>query len=79
MTNVGTIREILNQKGGAAWAVSPESTVFEAIQLMAEKNIGALLVLKDDQLAGIISERDYTRKVALQYHQSCFANHAGPT
>ena len=70
MTNVGTIREILNQKGGAAWAVSPENTVFEAIQLMAEKNIGALLVLKDDQLAGIISERDYTRKVALKGRSS---------
>ena len=70
MTNVGTIREILTNKGGAAWAVSPESTVFEAIQLMAEKNIGALLVLKDDQLAGIISERDYTRKVALKGRSS---------
>ena len=70
MSNAGTIREILNHKGGAAWSVSPENTVFEAIQLMAEKNIGALLVLKEGQLAGIISERDYTRKVALKGRSS---------
>ena len=70
MTNAGTIREVLNHKGGATWSVSPENTVFEAIQLMAEKNIGALLVLKDGQLAGIISERDYTRKVALKGRSS---------
>jgi len=70
MSNAGTIREILNHKGGAVWSVSPEHTVFEAIQLMAEKNIGALLVLKNDQLAGIISERDYTRKVALKGRSS---------
>ena len=65
MTTVGTIREILHGKSAATWTIAPESTVFEAIQLMAEKNIGALLVVKDNQLAGIISERDYTRKVAL--------------
>ena len=70
MTNVCTIREILNHKGGATWSVTPENTVFEAIQLMADKNIGALLVLKDEQLAGIISERDYTRKVALKGRSS---------
>ena len=66
MTTVGTIREILNHKGDALWTVPPERTVFEAIELMAEKNIGALLVVKDGKLAGLITERDYTRKVILK-------------
>src|SRR5436189_4645757 len=62
----GTIHEILNQKGSAIWCVSPEATVFEAIQIMADKNIGALLVTDQDKLVGILTERDYTRKVALK-------------
>ncbi len=66
MTHVGTIREILQHKGTAVWSIAPEATVFEAIQLMAEKNVGALLVTRGDKLVGIISERDYTRKVALR-------------
>ena len=61
-----TIGEILTLKGRAVWSVSPETTVYEAIQLMAEKNVGALLVTEGDRLAGIISERDYTRKVVLK-------------
>ena len=61
-----TISEILAQKGSQAWCISPEATVFEAIQLMAEKNIGALLVTENEKLIGILSERDYTRKVALK-------------
>ncbi len=66
MNPIGTIREILNQKGATIWGVSPETTVFEAIQMMADKNIGALLVTERDKLAGIVTERDYTRKVALK-------------
>lgn len=66
MTTVGTIREILAHKGGATWTIPPDATVFEAIQLMADKNVGALLVTKHNKLAGIISERDYTRKVILK-------------
>ena len=66
MIPTGTINEILSHKGTQVWAVSPELTVFEAIQLMAEKNIGALLVIEKDKLVGLISERDYTRKVALR-------------
>jgi|SRR5947207_9384753 len=62
----GTISEILTQKGNAVWTVSPEMMVFDAIQLMADKNIGALLVTEAEKLVGIISERDYTRKVALK-------------
>ena len=66
MTNIGTIREILQHKGNTVCIIGPEATVFEAIKLMAEKNVGALLVTRGDKLVGIISERDYTRKVALR-------------
>jgi CBS domain-containing protein len=62
----GTINEILAHKGNQAWSISPESTVFDAIQLMADKNIGALLVTQAEKLVGILTERDYTRKVALK-------------
>lgn len=62
----GTINEILLHKGATVWSVSPDATVFEAIQIMADKNLGALLVTDSDKLVGIISERDYTRKVALK-------------
>jgi CBS domain-containing protein len=60
------ISSILHGKTSALWSVAPEATVFEAIQLMADKNIGALLVLADGRLHGLFTERDYTRKVALQ-------------
>ena len=60
------IGEILKQKGGAVWSVQPEATVFEAIQMMADKNVGALLVTDHGRLTGMISERDYTRKVAIK-------------
>jgi len=62
----GIINEILAHKSGPLWDVSPDATVFEAIELMAGKNIGALLVMSDEKLLGVISERDYTRKVALK-------------
>jgi CBS domain-containing protein len=61
-----TISEILSQKGTTVWSISPDATVYEAISLMAEKNVGALLVTQNDKLVGIISERDYTRKVVLK-------------
>src|SRR6185436_4700593 len=70
MNPVGTIREILNHKGANVWQIAPEATVFEAIELMADKNVGALLVTDEGKLVGIISERDYTRKVALKGRQS---------
>src|SRR5438477_10535431 len=66
MNPIGTISEILTQKGATVWCISPEATVFEAIQLMADKNIGAVLVTEQDKLVGILTERDYTRKVALK-------------
>jgi CBS domain-containing protein len=62
----GTVGTILSQKGHQVYSISPEATVFEAIQLMAERNVGALLVVSGEELAGVISERDYTRKVALK-------------
>jgi CBS domain-containing protein len=62
----GTINEILHHKGATVWTIGPDATVFEAIQLMASKNVGALLVTDRDKLVGIVSERDYTRKVALR-------------
>jgi CBS domain-containing protein len=62
----GTISEILTHKGNAVWCVSPDATVFEAIQMMTEKNVGALLVTEHNKLVGIVSERDYTRKVVIK-------------
>ena len=60
-----TVSEILQRKGSTVWSISPESTVFEALQLMSEKNLGAVLVLKNDIVVGIMSERDYARKIIL--------------
>jgi CBS domain-containing protein len=60
-----TIRTILDRKGTNFWSVSPSNTVFEAISMMAEKNVGALPVMEGENLVGIISERDYARKVIL--------------
>jgi CBS domain-containing protein len=60
------ISSLLHHKGAAVWSVAPEATVFEAIKLMANKNVGALLVMSGDKVDGVISERDYTRKVMLQ-------------
>lgn len=61
-----TIHNILQAKGSQAWHVLPRSTVYDAIKLMGEKNVGALLVMEDSRIAGIVSERDYTRKVILK-------------
>lgn len=65
-----SVSSILNQKSRDLWFVAPDSTVFDAISLMAEKNIGALPVLKDGKLLGMLSERDYTRKIILQGRSS---------
>jgi CBS domain-containing protein len=59
------ISSILFHKTSSLWTIAPEATVYEAIQLMAEKNIGALLVMSGGKLTGIFTERDYTRKIAL--------------
>ena len=61
-----TVRQLIDRKGNAVWATRPDSTVFDALTLMAEKGVGALLVLDGDRLVGIFSERDYARKVILK-------------
>ena len=61
-----TVKQILDTKGYAVWSIHPQESVFTAIQQMAEKEVGALVVLEDDALVGIISERDYARKVILK-------------
>jgi len=67
---VQTAADILRSKGNDVWSVTPGDTILEAIQLMAERQVGALLVLDDEKLAGIVTERDYTRKVALEGRSS---------
>jgi CBS domain-containing protein len=61
-----TVGSILRYKGHDVWSVDPEESVFQAISLMADKGIGSLVVIADGRLVGIISERDYARKVILQ-------------
>jgi CBS domain-containing protein len=65
-----TARHLLDRKGRAIFSVGPEDPVLEAIQLMADHHVGALLVMKADELVGIISERDYARKVILRGRSS---------
>lgn len=62
----GTIDKILRQKSGQIWSITPDATVYDAIKLMAERNVGALLVMEAEKLVGIVSERDYSRKVMLR-------------
>jgi len=60
------VTDLLQTKGHSVWSVSPDATVYEALELMAEKDVGALLVLEEGRVAGIFSERDYARKVILR-------------
>ena len=60
------VKHILDSKENAIWHITPDESVLDAIKLMAEKKIGALLVMENEKLVGIISERDYARKVILQ-------------
>lgn len=63
---MATVRDMLRSKGFDIWSVAPDTTVYDALKLMADKNIGAVLVREADRVVGILSERDYTRKVTLQ-------------
>ncbi len=65
-----TVKQVLRNKGFEVWSIGPEKMVAEAIKLMAEKNIGALVVTDEDEVVGILSERDYARKVQLQGRSS---------
>ena len=60
------VRDVLLKKGNDIWSVAPDTPVFKALQLMSEKNCGAVLVLDQELLVGILSERDYARKVILK-------------
>lgn len=60
------VKHILEKKGNQVYSISPDQTVFEALKLMSEKKVGALLVMESDNVLGIMSERDYARKVILQ-------------
>ncbi len=60
-----TAKHLLGDKGNDIWSVGPDDSVFAAIQLMAEKEVGALMVMQEEVLVGIISERDYARKIIL--------------
>ncbi|HEU0139836.1 MAG TPA: CBS domain-containing protein [Bryobacteraceae bacterium] len=67
---VETVCSILRRKGGEVWTISPESTVYDALLMLADRDIGALLVAESGRLVGIISERDYARKVILKDKRS---------
>ncbi len=61
-----TVHEILQTKGYDIWSISPDSTVYEALKMMADKEVGALLVLDQGHIHGILTERDYARKIVLK-------------
>jgi CBS domain-containing protein len=65
-----TVRHLLQEKGNEVWSIAPQATVYDALQLMADKNIGALLVMENDKVVGMFTERDYARKVVLQSRSS---------
>ncbi len=66
-----TVKDLLAQKrSGAVWSIAPDATVYQALELMAEKNIGALLVMEQGRLVGVFSERDYARKCILKGRSS---------
>jgi CBS domain-containing protein len=64
------VSAILRQKGGRVWSIGPEATVYEAVERMAEEEIGALIVLESGAIVGLLSERDYARKIILKGRSS---------
>ena len=66
MKLIDTIRLVLKRKGHEAWSVSPETSVYDALEIMAQKGVGALLVISANKPLGVFSERDYARKVILK-------------
>ena len=65
-----TVGQLLDAKGAEVWTIGPDATVYEALQRLAGKNVGALVVVKDEKVCGIISERDYARKIILMGRDS---------
>lgn len=70
MEITGKIGALIGNKGGQVWALEPSASVYDAIAMMADKRVGALLVMRGTELLGIVSERDYARKVILQGRSS---------
>lgn len=64
------VKQILQGKGHDVWAIGPEASVFDAVEMMADKEVGALVVTQADKLVGVVTERDYARKVVLQGRSS---------
>ena len=60
------VKKLLDQKGHDVYSVAPDTTVYDALKLMAEKEIGALVVVEEEKMVGIVSERDYARKIILK-------------
>ncbi len=60
-----TVKNILDEKGESVWTVAPGATVYDALKIMADKGVGALVVVEGEEIAGMLSERDYARKVVL--------------
>lgn len=65
-----TVGHLLDSKGTEVWTIAPNTTVLDALNLLAEKNIGALVVVEDGRVCGIVSERDYARKIRLLHRDS---------
>ena len=61
-----TVQRLLENKGLLVWSIAPDASVFEAVQLMADKRVGALMVVEQNELVGVISERDYAREIVLK-------------
>ena len=61
-----TVERLLQHKGHTVWSIGPDASVFEAVQLMADKRVGALMVVEGNRLIGVISERDYAREIVLK-------------
>ncbi|WP_343673146.1 CBS domain-containing protein [Chitinophaga sp.] len=63
---MGTVRDILQYKGHAVYSIHPDSTVFDALSVLVDKNVGALIVLENEKVLGIFSERDYARRIIVK-------------
>ncbi len=65
MTTMTTVKDILDRKGRQVWTIHPDESVYRALEMMSQRNVGALVVTEKDRLVGVMSERDYARKIAL--------------
>jgi CBS domain-containing protein len=65
MTTMTTVKDILDRKGREVWSIHPDESVYRALEVMSDRNVGALMVTDKDKLIGVMSERDYARKIAL--------------